>query len=93
MSGGSPIQVAPSGPDISPEAIHQILPGAIYAARRELIMTTPYLVPEESLLTALLSAALRGVDVTLIVPARNDSLMVRFASVAHFENLLAAGVP
>lgn len=44
------------------------------------------------MLTALLSAALRGVEVTLIVPERNDSLLVRYASVAHFDELLQAGV-
>ena len=54
-------------------------------------MTTPYFVPDESMLTALLSAALRGVEVTLIVPARNDSLLVRYASVAHFDDLMSAG--
>ena len=88
---GSMIQVVPSGPDIQPEAIHQLLLTAIYAARRELVMTTPYFVPDDSMLTALLSAALRGVEVTLIVPARNDSLLVRYASVAHFDDLMSAG--
>ncbi len=91
-SEGSLIQIAPSGPDLRPEAIHQLLLAGIYSAGKELVMTTPYFVPEESLLTALLSAALRGVEVTLIVPARNDSLLVRYASVAHFEDLMAAGV-
>jgi cardiolipin synthase len=89
---GPAIQVVPSGPDLRPEAIHQMLLTAIYAARRELVMTTPYFVPEESMLTALMSAALRGVEVTLIVPARNDSVLVRHASVAHFDDLLSAGV-
>jgi cardiolipin synthase len=55
-------------------------------------MTTPYFVPDESILTALLSAALRGVKVTLIVPARSDSMLVRHASVAHFDDLVSAGV-
>ena len=91
-TAGALIQVAPSGPDLRPEAIHQLLLTGIYAAREELVMTTPYFVPEESLLTALLSAALRGVRVTLIVPARNDSLLVRYASVAHFDDLMSAGV-
>ena len=90
-AGSSLVQVVPSGPDLRPEAIHQLLLTAIYSARRELVMTTPYFVPDEAMLTALLSAALRGVDVTLIVPARNDSLMVRYASVAHFDDLLSAG--
>lgn len=89
---GSVVQIAPSGPDLYPEAIQQLLLTAIYAARRELVMTTPYFVPDDSLLTALLTAARRGVRVTLIVPARNDSMLVRHASVAHFEDLMSAGV-
>lgn len=88
---GPIVQVVPSGPDLRPEAIHQLLLTAIYAARREIVMTTPYFVPDEAILTALLSAALRGVDVTLVVPARNDSLFVRYASVAHFDDLMSAG--
>lgn len=44
------------------------------------------------MLTALLSAALRGVEVTLFVPAHNNSLLVRYASVVHFEQLLTAGI-
>jgi cardiolipin synthase len=55
-------------------------------------MTTPYFIPSESLLTALLSAAARGVQVTLVVPARVDSRLVHYASRAHQANLLAAGV-
>jgi len=57
-----------------------------------LIMTTPYFVPDESILTALVTAARRGVAVTLILPARVDSLLVRLASQAHKDELLAAGV-
>nr|WP_320016834.1 cardiolipin synthase [uncultured Desulfobacter sp.] len=91
-AAGATVQVVPSGPDLKPEAIHQLLLTAIYAARREIVMTTPYFVPDESMLTALLSAALRGVEVTLIVPAINDSLLVRHASVAHFDELMSAGV-
>lgn len=91
VADGALVQVVPSGPDLEPEAIHQLLLTTIYAARRELILTTPYFVPSESIQTALLSAALRGVDVTVIVPARNDSALVRFASAAHFDDLLAAG--
>ena len=64
----------------------------IYAARSELIITTPYFVPDESLLTALMSAAHRGVAVTLIVPAKNDSRLVDYASSAVFDDLLAVGV-
>lgn len=89
---GARVQVAPSGPGLGPEAIHQLLLTAVYGARSELVMTTPYFVPGEAMLTALLSAAQRGVGVTLIVPARNDSLLVRYAGAAPFEDLLSAGV-
>jgi cardiolipin synthase len=88
---GTLVQVVPSGPAFRPDAIHQLILTAIYSAKRELVITTPYFVPDEALLTALLSAGLRGVDVTLIVPAKNDSFLVRHASVAHYDDLLAAG--
>jgi cardiolipin synthase A/B len=91
-STGSVIQIAPSGPDLRPEAIHQLLLTAIYAARHELIMTTPYFVPDEAIITALLTVALQGVNVTLIVPAHNDSWLVQYASASHYEDLMAAGV-
>jgi len=85
-------QVIPSGPAVRSDSIQDILLMAIYAARRELILTTPYFVPEELLLTALISAAHRGVDVTLIVPARVDSILVRFASQAFKGDLVDAGI-
>jgi len=90
--GPSAVQVVPSGPAIHGQAIQRILLMAIYAARRELVLTSPYFVPDEILLTALISAANRGVDVTLIVPAKVDSTLVRLASQAHKGELLAAGV-
>lgn len=89
---GSVIQVVPSGPDFQAEAIHHLLLKAVYGAERELVMTTPYFVPDDALLTALETAALCGVAVTLIIPARNDSLLVRHASAAHFDDLMSAGV-
>lgn len=92
VPAGATIQVVPSGPDRRPEAIHQLLLSAIYSARRQLVLTTPYFVPDDAILTALVGAAMRGVSVTLIVPAHNDSVLVRYASVAHFEDLLSAGV-
>ena len=91
-SGGSVVQMVPSGPDRSGDNIRRLVLTAIYEARRELIITTPYFVPDEAVLLALESAALRGVEVTLIVPARVDSRMVRYASRSFFDNLMQAGV-
>jgi cardiolipin synthase len=90
--GEAAVQVVPSGPVTDSHAIQQVLLMAIYSARRELILTSPYFVPDELLLTALVSAANRGVDVTLIVPARVDSRLVRYASQAYKIDLLEAGV-
>ena len=90
--GDAAVQVVPSGPVTDSHAIQQVLLMAIYSARRELILTSPYFVPDELLLTALVSAASRGVDVTLIVPAKVDSRLVRYASQAHKIDLLEAGV-
>lgn len=90
--GATVVQAMPSGPVQTGEAIRQLLLTMIYAARRELILTTPYFVPDDALETALESAAHRGVDVTLVVPKRIDSRLVRWASPAHFQDLLEAGV-
>ncbi|HVU88959.1 MAG TPA: cardiolipin synthase [Pirellulales bacterium] len=91
-AGASAVQVIPSGPVLPVQAIQAVLLSAIYSARRELVLTTPYFVPDELLLTALLSAAGRGVQVTIILPERVDSRLVRMASQAHKGELLAAGV-
>lgn len=90
--GSVDVQVVPSGPGFAQDAIHQMLLMAIYSARCSLVLTTPYFVPDDALLLALRSAALRGVAVTVVLPARVDSLLVRLASRATFAELLAAGV-
>jgi cardiolipin synthase len=90
--GKAGVQVLPTGPDARVDAIEQIVLMSIYAAMREVVLTTPYFVPSESLLNALLSAAGRGVQVVLIVPAKVDSRLVHFASRAYQSDLTAAGV-
>lgn len=90
MAGDSAVQLVPSGPGF--EAIHSLLLTTIYAARRELIMTTPYFIPDEPLLAALKAAAQRGVNVKIIVPNKNDSILVKYASRARYEDLVEAGV-
>ncbi|MDN5871271.1 MAG: cardiolipin synthase [Nitrococcus sp.] len=62
------------------------------AARHKLVITTPYYVPDDSIQTALCGAARRGVDVTIVFPARNDSWIVAAASHSYYHDLLAAGV-
>jgi cardiolipin synthase len=90
--GDIPIQLVPSGPSFEQESIHQLLLTTIYASRKNITLTTPYFVPDESILTALQSAAHRGVDVRIIIPEKNDSKLVHFASYARFEKMLKSGI-
>jgi cardiolipin synthase len=92
LTGDTVIQVLPSGPANQVEAIERMLITSIYSARRELIITSPYFVPSEALQMALVSAALRGVQVTIIVPKKVDSLLVRWASQAFIGDLISSGV-
>ena len=86
------LQLIPSGPFIGGDCIQQILLLAIYQARSQLVLTTPYFVPDDPLVAALQSAAGRGIKVRLILPARNDSFMVRHAGDAFLTELMEAGV-
>ena len=85
-------QVIPSSPAQQERVIYETIVSAIYMATQKIVITTPYFVPDEPLLGALTTAARRGVEVTLILPEKVDSLMVRYASRAYYPMLLAAGV-
>lgn len=91
-AGNIVAQVVPSGPDQASQLIHELLITLIYNTRRRLIITTPYFVPSDSMLQALVSAAHRGVRVSLVVPEKIDSVLVRHASRSYFQDLLSAGV-
>ncbi|QUH19622.1 cardiolipin synthase [Alkaliphilus sp. B6464] len=86
------VQIASSGPDSYWASIHQAYFSAINSARDRLYITTPYLVPDEGILLALKTAALRGVDVRLLLPIKPDHKTVFWASKSHFIELLEAGV-
>ncbi len=90
--GAADSQVFPAGPGETGDGLLQMLLALINGAQSELILTTPYLVPDESVLRALQGAAERGVKVSAIVPQHVDSLLVRHASRSYFEDLLGAGV-
>ncbi|QYJ84552.1 cardiolipin synthase [Shewanella mesophila] len=86
------VQVIPSGPGMPQEVIHKVLLQSLYEAKHRIVITTPYFVPSENLIDALTTAALRGVEVNLIIPRKNDSTMVKWASRSFFGELLKAGV-
>jgi len=86
------LQLIPSAPELTEHVIYETLVCAIFAAKKQVVITTPYFVPDDALLLAMTTAAKRGVKVILNVPKKVDSLLVRFASQAYFEPLLSAGV-
>lgn len=88
---GPCVQVVASGPDCDRYAIHKLHFAAIAGARRRVLLTTPYFVPDESILAAIVTAALRGVDVRILVPERSDKLLVTAAGRSYFDDLLQAG--
>lgn len=89
---GFAAQVIGTGPTVRYSAMPEVFENLIYSARRELFITTPYYVPDESMQAALCACARRGVATTVIFPARNDSWIVGAASHSYYGELLAAGV-
>jgi cardiolipin synthase len=89
---GFAAQVIGTGPTVRHSAMPEMFETLIYAARRELIVSTPYYVPEQSMQAALCASAYRGVSTTIILPARNDSWIVSGASRSYYRDLVDAGV-
>jgi cardiolipin synthase len=86
------VQIAASGPDSDMPTILFSLLQAINLATEEILITTPYFIPGESLLDALVVAALGGVNVKLLVPGVSDSMLVNTAARSYYDDLLKAGV-
>lgn len=91
-SGGVVAQAIGAGPTTRGASMSDLFVGAMFAARRELWVTTPYFVPDEAIQSALRGAALRGVRVVLILPRRCDSRFVAAASRSYYGDLIEAGV-
>ncbi len=90
--GNKAVQIAASGPDGNWEAIHHAYFTAIATARETIYITTPYLILDDSIATALRAAALGGVDVKIVFPGKPDHRIVYWASYSYFADLLRAGV-
>lgn len=84
-------QIVATGPDLRQGSLADCMATMLHEAREEVIITTPYYVPNAALNAAIKSAALRGVDVKLILPERNDSLVVGATSEGFYHGLLRAG--
>lgn len=86
------MQLVASGPDSDWPAIMQALLMAINTAEDYIYIATPYFIPNEEVLTALQTAALGGINVQLLIPAKGDSVIVQAASMSYIKQLLEAGV-
>jgi len=86
------LQVVASGPDRALRPIYQGVFTAFTSARRRIWIATPYFVPDDAIGTSLENAALRGIDVRLIVPEKSDLRMVWLAGKSYFDELMLAGV-
>jgi cardiolipin synthase len=84
-------QLLPSGPDYADDTVHTLLLTSCYRARNRILAVTPYLVPDESLLSALALAARRGVAVDVVVPARSNHRLADIARHRPMRELAAAG--
>src|SRR5204863_4442563 len=85
-------QLAPSGPAFRTENNLALFNSLIYRAERRISITSPYFVPDESLLGAILTAARRGVEVELFVGEIGDQFFVFHAQHSYYQDLLDAGV-
>lgn len=91
-ASGFTAQVVATGPTFRNSAMPEMFETLIYAAKRSLFVTTPYYVPDAAMQAALCACANRGVDTTIVFPARNDDFAVAAASRSYYADLLDAGV-
>lgn len=86
------VQIAASGPDSETPTIMFSLIQAIGMAEEEILISTPYFIPGETLLDALNVAAMSGVKVKLLVPGKSDSAFVDSAARSYYQEILRSGV-
>jgi len=85
------MQVIPSGPDVEGDPLYDCLLSAIFAAQSRVWVVTPYFIPDEALMRALRLAALRCVDVRVLLPVKSDHPLVDAARKTFVRELQASG--
>lgn len=90
--GETGVLIVPGGPADSVESCELLFTHVANSARRRLWFATPYFVPDEPMINAMQLAALRGVDVRLIVPEKNDNAMVHWSMLSNLEDLFKVGI-
>jgi cardiolipin synthase len=90
--GDAIVQVVPSGPDVQRDALYETLLNAIYTAKERIWIVTPYFVPDDNIVQALVIAEHKGVDVKLITPKNSDNFIADMVRSSYMRELDAAGV-
>jgi cardiolipin synthase A/B len=90
--GTAQARVVTSGPDQDLEKIEFVIMQAVACARQSVQVMTPYFLPDERLVTSLALAAMRGITVDVVIPARSNHRLVDWATRANIGPLLQAGV-
>lgn len=90
--GNKIVQIAASGPDSETPIILYSIIQAINLASKEILISTPYFVPNESLLDALRIASLGGLKIKIILPLKSDSSIVDLAVQSYYNELLSVGI-
>ena len=85
------VQLVPSGPDYAEDTLHALLVTACFRAQRRILVVTPYLVPDEALMSALVLAARRGVTVEIVLPSRSNHRLADLARRRPMRELAEAG--
>jgi len=91
-AGQSAAQVVPSGPGYQRENGQELIVALLYSARKRVVITTPYFVPDEPFLQAIRTAALRNVEIHLVVSLHANQLITQLAQRSYYDSLLEAGV-
>ncbi len=92
LPGGSPCRVLTDGPGVDLDKLTHVLTGAVALSRRRVAIMTPYFLPPRELVGGLIAAALRGVDVDILLPGENNLPFVHWASRNGLWELLQRGV-
>ena len=90
--GNSVVQIVAGGPDLKYESILHQYTSMVQCANKSIFIENPYFIPNQTLLEALKMAALKGVDVQIMIPRNNDSKLAKYSMFKNFENLLETGV-
>lgn len=86
------VQIISSGPDSDHPNIMYAMVSAILSSKKEILITTPYFVPDATFINAIKIARLSNVDVKLLVPGISDSVIVNATSNSYYKELLEIGV-